>query len=222
MRGEPRSVHSIRPRCRFLLAFARFARPRYRFACATPVVLRRRSCSGDRPARVRGPREGRVDRRTARERQLLATGACPSKSACGRRSLPQRPLDIRCRRCAIPRERRLLQKDGPTKIRVPTSSREGRRHPADRDAFHRSRPQDLRRGSLHTDFPRRSPAHAAHTFSPGWGEVPSRALQAPRCGHPRSMAFERRAPLLPAGLLVPGTDDPSTPAWLGRRGRRRS
>lgn len=74
-----------------------------------------------------------------------------------------------------------------TKIHLPTLTREGQRHPADRDAFHRTRSRDLPRGLLHDDFPRRSPAHAAHTFSPGWGEVPSGALQAPRCGHPRSM-----------------------------------
>jgi len=33
--GEPRNVRSQRPRCRFLLASARFARPRYRFERAT-------------------------------------------------------------------------------------------------------------------------------------------------------------------------------------------
>jgi hypothetical protein len=33
--GEPHTVHSYRPRCRFLLAFTRFSRPRYRFECAT-------------------------------------------------------------------------------------------------------------------------------------------------------------------------------------------
>jgi hypothetical protein len=47
------------------------------------------------------------------------------------------------------------------------------------------------------DFQRRPLAHAAHTFSPGWGKVPSRALQAPECGHPRSLAFEEQAPFEP-------------------------
>jgi hypothetical protein len=61
--------------------------------------LPRRSFSGDRRARVRGPREGRVDCRGARCVKLLASGAWASKSQCGRRSLPRRPLDIRCRRC---------------------------------------------------------------------------------------------------------------------------
>ena len=33
---------------------------------------------------------------------------------------------------------------------------------------------------------------------------------------PASTAFERRAPLGPAGKPAPGTDDPSAPAWLER------
>lgn len=110
-----------------------------------------------------------------------------------------------------------LLTDGPTKIHVRASPREGRRHPVDRDAFHRLRPRGLSDVDDSTTTPsRRSLAHAAHTFSPGRGEVPSRALQAPRSGHPRTVTFERRAPFGPAGLPVPGTDDPSTPAWLGR------
>lgn len=36
-------------------------------------------------------------------------------------------------------------------------------------------------------------------FFPRMGTVPSRALQAPECGHPRSLVFEEQAPLLPTG-----------------------
>jgi hypothetical protein len=58
-----------------------------------------------------------------------------------------------------------------TKIRIPTLTREGQRHPADRDAFHRC--VRIRRSSvglLHRTIPaRRSPAHAAHTFSTSCG-----------------------------------------------------
>jgi len=83
-----------------------------------------------------------------------------------------------------------------TKIYVPTLTREGQRHPADRDAFHRC--VRVRRSSVgllrRTNPARRSLAHAAHTFSTGCGEVPSRALQAPECGHPRSLAFEEQTP----------------------------
>ncbi len=70
-------------------------------------------------------------------------------------------------------------------------------------------------------FPRRPLAHAAHTFSPGWGKVPFRALQARLPGFPRPGASRERAPFSPAGNAAPGTDDPSAPAWLGRRGRSR-
>jgi hypothetical protein len=49
----------------------------------------------------------------------------------------------------------------------------------------------LRLGSLRADslapVSRSRRPHVLH-----WGEVPSRALQAPRCGHPRSVVFERR------------------------------
>jgi len=66
-----------------------------------------------------------------RERHVsvfLATGACASKSACGRRSLPQRPLDIRCRRCVAER--------GGTRSRQRTEPRPTfRRHPAKEDAI---------------------------------------------------------------------------------------
>lgn len=66
-----------------------------------------------------------------RERHVsvfLATGACASKSACGRRSLPQRPLDIRCRRCVAER--------GGTRSRQRTEPRSTfRRHPAKEDAI---------------------------------------------------------------------------------------
>jgi hypothetical protein len=59
-RSEPRIVRPIRPRCRFLLVAQVYP-------TAIPNLARhllelpRRSCSGDRRARVRGPSEGRVD-----------------------------------------------------------------------------------------------------------------------------------------------------------------
>jgi hypothetical protein len=57
-----------------------------------------------------------------------------------------------------------------------------------------------------------SPAHAAHTFSPGWGQCFCRALQGHRGGHPRFRDVSRvQVPLVLAGTSVPGPDDPSTP-----------
>ena len=134
----------------------------------------RRSTSGDQRARVRGPSEGRVVLPN-RERShfcVLTPGACASKSACGRRSLPQRPLDIRCRRCVDERGGDPFSTPDRTKIHVPTLTREGQRHPADRDAFHRCEPRRAfrRRIAPYPNLARRSLAHAAHTFSPSWGE----------------------------------------------------
>ena len=53
-----------------------------------------------------------------------------------------------------------------------------------------------------TNPARRSLAHAAHTFSTCCGKVLLRALQAPECGHPRSLAFEEQAPFLPTGSIL--------------------
>jgi len=99
-RSEPHIVRPIRPRCRFLLVAQVYPTAIPNLARHL-VELPRRSCSGDRRARVRGPREGRVDCRTVREvlYDFLTDGACASKSTCGRRSLPQLPPDIRCRWC---------------------------------------------------------------------------------------------------------------------------
>jgi hypothetical protein len=102
--GEPRIVRSPRPRCRFLLAFTRFARPRYRFERATSA-----SCPDGVAVAidVHGSEDQVTDASSAeRERHVsvfLTSGACASKSACGRRSRSRLPLDIRCRRCVAER-----------------------------------------------------------------------------------------------------------------------
>jgi len=120
--------------------------PDSRQVCPTAISTRarhlrrvaRRSCSGDRGARVRGPSEGRVDDRGARGLLLLASGAWASKSPCGRRSLPRQPSGhpLSPVRPSIGEEPR-YRCDGPTEAGIPAAPREGRRHPADRDAFHR-------------------------------------------------------------------------------------
>jgi hypothetical protein len=78
---------------------------------------------------VHGSEDQAKDASTAdRERHVsvfLTPGACASKSACGRRSLPQRPLDIRCRRCVAERGGNPFPTADRTKIYVPTPSREG-------------------------------------------------------------------------------------------------
>jgi hypothetical protein len=83
-------------------------------------------------------------------------------------------------------------------LSIPTEPREGCRHPEERDVFHR-RYVRLR---LRRDRSLRPPASASRSrrphFFPRLGRVLCRALQAPRCGHPRCRGvfyFERRAPL---------------------------
>jgi hypothetical protein len=112
--GEPRNAHRFRPRCRFLLALTRFSRPRYLLRCATSA-----DCSDGVlvAINVHGSEDQEKDASSAeRERHVsvfLASGACASKSACGRRSLPRRPLDIRCRRCVRREGRRPVLAAGP-------------------------------------------------------------------------------------------------------------
>jgi hypothetical protein len=180
------------------------------FPTAMPASARhrrevpRRSPSGDQRARVRGPSEGRVICRDPREPHfcVLAPGACASKSACGRRSLPQRPLDIRCRRCVRREGRRPVLVAGPNQD--PHSDADPRRSTPSREPGCLPPLRRIRRPSVgllrQTDPVRRPLAHAAHTFSTSCGEVPSRALQAPECGHPRSLAFEEQVAFVTDGF----------------------
>ena len=200
--GEPRNIRRFRPRCRFLLALTRFTRPRY---------LPRRATSASCPdgvlvaIDVHGSEDQEKDASTAdHERDVsafLVSGACASKSACGRRSLPRRPLDIRCRRCDAERGGAPFPTADRTKAYVPTPSREGRRHPVDRDAFYRCEARRAfdRRIAPPTKSRASVPRSRRPHFVPRVGRVPLRALQAPECGHPRSLAFEEQVPFLPRG-----------------------
>jgi len=127
--------------------------------------------SEDWRARVEGPSEGRVPIRMQRC-PVPASGAYALNCVSRRRSPPRRPSDIRChRRVRLPRR----------KPRQPKTSRPRpsfRQRPAKSAAFQKTgmpssvttregnergrfNPSGLRAGSL---------AHAAHTFSPSWGE----------------------------------------------------
>jgi hypothetical protein len=171
--GEPRIVRSQRPRCRFLLAFTRFSRPRYRFERATSA-----SCPDGVAVAidVHGSEDQEKDASTAEHERhvsvFLESGACASKSACGRRSLPRRPLDIRCRRCVAERGGDPFLDGGPNQDlrsdadpRRPTPSRRPGCLPPLRSAV-----SVRTRIAPNPNLPRRSLAHAAHTLSPGWGE----------------------------------------------------
>jgi len=183
----------------------RFSRPRYHLERATFSGLPRRSCSGDSDARVRGPSEGRVFCRRTRESvsAILVSGACTSKSACGRRSLPGRPLDIRCRRCVRREGRRPVLDAGPNQ--GPRSDADPRRSTPSRGPGclppWRSAMSVRARIAPCPNLPRRSLAHAAHTFSPGWGEC----FLTGHCKHQSAVtrdpwrSFEEQAPFLPPG-----------------------
>jgi hypothetical protein len=99
------------------------------------------------------------------------------------------PEDIRCYRCDRRQGRSPCLRDGPAKLSIPTEPREGRRHPEERDAFHR---RD-NRVWLRKDHSFRPHASASRSrrphFFPKLGRVFDWALQASRCGHPRSVTF---------------------------------
>jgi len=187
---------------------------------------------------VHGSKDRAKDASPRRRRRSLVpvSGACASY-ACRRRSPPRRPPDIRCRRRAWLQRRKPLHAGGPTKVFVPTTPREERRLPEDRDAFHR---HDTRRsrssgGKRSSGLRAGSPAHAAHTFSPGLGEsaldghckATVRSPAGSVTGFESTDAFVTRR-----NDAAPGTDDPSTPAsstdpavdggWLPRSYRCRS
>jgi len=217
-RGELRRVHSRGSRCRFLLAFTKFSRPRYHLERATSGGLPRRihswrmTCTGPRTERRTCRRPGRETHKASRRPVHTR-----SNRACGQRSLPAAILgtsDVIGR--AAGRGGDPLPTDGPTKVFVPTQSREGLRHPDDRDAFHRrereANEEDCSTPLLRVGLPLTPP-----TPDPRREEVRSWGIaSAVRARSPASTAFERRAPFEPAGMLAPGTDDPSAPAWLGR------
>jgi len=204
--GEPRNVRRFRPRCRFLLAFTRFSRPRY---------LLRRATSADRSdgvlvaINVHGSEDQVKDASSAESRErrfpaFLVSGACASKSACGRRSLPRRPLDIRCRRCVRREGRRPVLDAGPNQD--PRSDADPRRSTPSRrpGCLPPLRSAVSVRGWIapRSNLPRRSLAHAAHTFSPGWGECLHGPCKRQSAVTRDPWPFEEQAPLLPRGSIL--------------------
>ena len=105
---------------------------------------------------------------------------------------------------------------GPIKLSIPSAHREACRHPEERDAFHRR----YNRVWLRRDRSLRPPASASRSrrphFFPKVGRVLDWALQASRCGYPRSVTFctSRDEPLfyLLDEESCLGVDDPSMPA----------
>jgi hypothetical protein len=171
--------------------------------------------SGDRRARVSGPSEGRVPDREVH--------GCPSMGACafyahadgvpllGAQRTPAvaGATEQKGRRPLSTNRTGLGLSSNVTPRRVAPSRRPRCLRP--------SRRKDAEGLLLRTLL--RPPAHAAHTLPTAVGSCFRGALQALDAeGTPPEHSRER-APFEPAGQPVPGTDDPSTPAWLGRRGR---
>jgi hypothetical protein len=99
-RGEPRSVRSTRPRCRFLL-LAQVARPRYRIDRATTSRRSlRRALMNLVAIDVHGSLDRAKDASSSVESAFWASpGRVHTLCACRRRSPPRRPEGTCCRRC---------------------------------------------------------------------------------------------------------------------------
>jgi hypothetical protein len=188
MRVEPRFVRRTRLRCWFLRLPG--LPNRESSPGAPPSTAFTGKVSGDRRARAPGPSEGRVTERVSSE-SCRSTGCVALVAHADNRSPPRRPRDTPCHRRAHSKgESPLPSVDEPAKTAAPPPPREGQRHPDDQGAFHRSEVAGAR-WITPQRFLRRSPAHAAHTFSTVCGEVLFWALQALRReGYPRR-AFER-------------------------------
>jgi hypothetical protein len=222
-RGEPHILHSFRPRCRFFLALTSFSRPRYRLERATSAGLPRRSCSGDR-----GCTGQRTERRTGR--QPITRRYCFSCSVhalrrvhADQRSLPRQSSGHPLSSVRQPvGEEPHYRRDGPTEARVPAASREGRSLSAKPGCL--PPPASTRPSAWIA--PRRLPASVPRSRRPHVLPSLGKGAFYGHCKHHGAVTrdpwrSERRAPFRPAGQTVPGTDDPSTPAWLGRCGRSR-
>lgn len=191
------------------LAFTRVSRPRYRFERATFARLAPREVA--MAIDVHGSEDRAKDASAAEhERRIASRGRCMRFEERMRTTFPSlatpgHPLST-VRRSGgeeTPSERRTdqgLRSDDVPRRTTPSRS------PGCLPPFATSRPSTW---ISPRDFSRRPLAHAAHTFSPDWGKVPSRALQAPPCGHPRCvdnshLNSRERAPLQPAGFRAWG------------------
>jgi len=168
-RGEPRSVHSFQSHHWF-----------FPLSWACPNVMPNRTPhhrgitpavpSEDRRARVGGPSEGRVfqGHDDLVECLVHTLGRMPTNVPLLGALRTSAVIGAPVCSGGIP-----LHACGPTEVLVPTTSREERRLPEDRDASHRHdtrRILDSRRDMTPSGLRAGSLAHAAHTLSPGWGQ----------------------------------------------------
>ena len=159
-------------------------------------------------------------------------GASRAKSACAWRTLTTFPSSFFQRTPVVAGATDCLGRaphnlDGPTKAHISPATREGDRHPVDQGAFHRCDCGHVK-GSLLFVFPSRPPAHAAHMLSPWLGAICFSDIASVAVGtSPATTSREQDAfttslrGFLRIPLFAPGPDDPSTPTWLGVKGRWR-
>jgi hypothetical protein len=115
---------SLRPRCRFL-PLSRVCPTAMPFRTHHPRGVSPKRLSDDLRARVSGPSEGRVAL-SKRDDQVSPVGCVRLFSArADVVPLLGAPEDIRCHRCDRRQERSSCQRDGPTKLSIPSPPREG-------------------------------------------------------------------------------------------------
>jgi hypothetical protein len=146
MRVEPRFVRVTRSRCWFLRLPG--LPNREPSPSASPSTACTGEVSDDRRARALGPSEGRVTERVSSE-SCRSNGCVALVAHADKRSPPRRPRDTPCHRRARSKgERPIPNVDEPAETAAPPPSREGRRHPDDQGAFHRSDGRRRSPGSL--------------------------------------------------------------------------
>jgi hypothetical protein len=105
--------------------------------------------------------------------------------ARGQRSPPRHPSDIRCHRCGGCYERIPTAAHGPTEVFVPTTPREERRLPENRDAFHHHEREGVTSRRDCSPRPsRRHPRSRRPHFVLRLGTVFWLGIARHECGHP--------------------------------------
>lgn len=172
---------------------------------APPPRVAPRSTSGDQRARVRGPSEGRVFCRAVRATFLCSRVRCMRFEECMRTSFPSsapsgHPLSSVRRR----EGRRPVLVAGPNQD--PRSDADPRRSTPSRGPGClpplRPRQASVRRIAPPNESCASVPRSRRPHFFPKLGRVPSRALQAPECGHPRSLAVRGTSTFVTDGSIL--------------------
>ena len=183
-----------------------------------PAAVSRRELSHDRRARAFGPSKGRVPWRVALSGHRVGCSRIFGRGPTSFPSSASEEHPLSSVRAPAEEETSANGTDRPRSAFL--------RRPAKGAAIPRTRcfPPPRRqqaRDCSRKSVLRRPLAHAAHTFSPVWGKVLVRALQAlvARVAPCASFRESERLSYQRVLLAAPGADVPSAPDWLGRRVR---